>query len=45
MMMDTAEWVVPSYISEGLLWLKEQLIPDAVEPQAATIPVQIEAAK
>jgi predicted ATP-dependent endonuclease of OLD family len=32
MMENNDEWVVPSYITEGLRWLKEQLIPTAEEP-------------
>ena len=45
MMMDTAEWVVPSYISESLRWLKEQLIPDSVAPPVVATPVKTGATK
>lgn len=37
MMKDTSEWVVPSYISEGLRWLSKQLIPIAGEPSVAPV--------
>jgi predicted ATP-dependent endonuclease of OLD family len=34
MMENNDEWVVPRYITEGLQWLQEQLIPIAEEPTA-----------
>ncbi len=43
MMADQNDWVVPSYIAEGLKWLSNQLIATSVEPVAAVAAAEIEA--
>lgn len=45
MMADQNAWVVPSYISEGLKWLSNQLIATSVEPVAAVVASEIEASQ
>lgn len=37
LMMVDGDWRVPSYISDGLVWLSSQLVPPVVEPIAAAM--------
>jgi predicted ATP-dependent endonuclease of OLD family len=42
MMASPSNWKVPQYISEGLLWLRDQLIPAQLEPVADEVDMTTE---